>query len=199
MKNSFSVNIAQKKRSFTRNMKLLLAVLLTTSLFAQDKSNQISYTIETTTEYYNNVSIDSVYDLRVELYDKLLNTKLDIPIAEIKSLKKWGSRPNIFGTIIGTAAGAGGGAIAAFYAMMIFHGQGTTENVAPIVAFGGSVILGYKLGSNIFKREYKVIEFEGWTLDEKRNYLIKSKTKQPSGLQQFFQYLRGIRFTYELD
>ena len=97
MKNSFSVDIAQKKRSFTRNMKLLLAVLLTTSLFAQDKSNQISYTIETTTEYYNNVSIDSVYDLRVELYDKLLNAKLDIPIAEIKSLKKWVSRPNIFG------------------------------------------------------------------------------------------------------
>ena len=158
-------------------MKILLPILLTASLFAQDKSNQISYTIETTTEYYNNVSIDSVYGLRVELYDKLLNTKLDIPIAEIKSLKKWGSRPNIFGTIIGTAAGAGGGAIAAFYAMMIFHGQGTTGDVAVIVAFGGSVVLGYKLGSSIFKREYKVIEFEGWTLDEKRNYL-KSKVNQ---------------------
>ena len=111
------------------------------------------------------------------LYNRELNDKLNIPIAEIKSLKQNGLRPNIFGTIIGTAAGAGGGAIAAFYAMMIFHGQGTTENVAPIVAFGGSVILGYKLGSNIFKREYKVIEFEGWTLDEKRNYL-KSKVNQ---------------------
>ena len=76
-------------------MKLLLLIILTTSLFAQDKSNQISYTIETTTEYYNNVSIDSVYDLRVELYDKLLNTKLDIPIAEIKSLKN-GDRDQIY-------------------------------------------------------------------------------------------------------
>ena len=158
-------------------MKFLIAILLTSSLFAQDKSNQISYTIETTTEYYNNVSIDSVYGLWVEVYDSDLNTKVIIPIAEIKSLKQNGLRPNIFVTIIGTAAGAGGGAIAAFYAMMIFHGQGTTENVAPIVAFGGSVILGYKLGSNIFKREYKVIEFEGWTLDEKRNYL-KSKVNQ---------------------
>ena len=180
-------------------MKLFFSIVLTTSLFAQDKSNQNSYAIETTSQYYHNVSIDSVYGLRVGLYDRILKTKLDIPVEEIKSLKQNGLRPNIFVTIIGTAAGAGGGAIAAFYAMMIFHGQGTTENVAPIVAFGGSVILGYKLGSNIFKREYKVIEFEGWTLDEKRNYLIKSKTKQPSGLQQFFQYLRGIKFTYELD
>ena len=152
-------------------MKLFFSIVLTTSLFAQDKSNQNSYAIETTSQYYHNVSIDSVYGLRVGLYDRILKTKLDIPVEEIKSLKQNGLRPNIFVTIIGTAAGAGGGAIAAFYAMMIFHGQGTTENVAPIVAFGGSVILGYKLGSNIFKRGYKVEEFEGWTLDEKRNHL----------------------------
>ena len=172
MKNSFSVNIAQKKRSYTRNIKLLLAVLLTTSLFAQDKSNQISYTIETTTEYYNNVSIDSVYDLRVELYDKLLNTKLDIPIAEIKSLKQNGLRPNMFVTIIGTAVGGAGGVFAAWFATIVFHGNGnTTQAVASIVTLGGSVMLGYFIGSNTFKREYKVVEFEGWTLDKKRNHL----------------------------
>ena len=153
-------------------MKILLPILLTASLFAQDKSNQISYTIETTTEYYNNVSIDSVYGLRVELYDKLLNTKLDIPIAEIKSLKQNGLKPNMFVTIIGTAAGGAGGVFAAWFATIIFHGNGnTTQAVASIVTLGGSVMLGYKLGSSIFKREYKVIEFEGWTLDEKRNYL----------------------------
>ena len=180
-------------------MKLLLPILLTTSLFAQDKGNQNSFAIKTTSQYYKDVSIDSVYGQSVELYDRLLNTQLDIPIAEIKSLKKWGLRSNVFGAIIGTAAGAGGGAIATFYAKMIFHGQGTTGDVAVIVAFGGSVVLGCKLGSSIFKREYKVIEFEGWTLDEKRNYLIKPKVKQLSGLQKFFQYLRGIRFTYELD
>ena len=178
-------------------MKLLLSILFTTSLFAQDKSNQNSYAIETTSQYYQDVSIDSVYGQSVELYDRLLNTKLDIAIAEIRSLKQNGLRPNTFVTIIGTAAGAGGGAIAAF---VITYGPPgpSTESVAALVAFGGSVMLGYKLGSSIFKREYKVIEFEGWTLDEKRNSL-KSKVKQPSGLQKFFQYLRGIRFTYELD
>ena len=158
-------------------MKLFLQIILTTSLFAQDNSNKISYTIETTSQYYQDVSIDSVYGLRVELYDRILKTKLNIPIAEIKSLKQNGLRSNIFATIIGTAAGAGFGAFAAFYAMMIFHSQDTTEDVAVIVSFGGSVMLGYKIGSNIFKREYKVIEFVGWTLDEKRNYL-KSKVNQ---------------------
>ncbi len=133
MKNSFSVNIAQKKRSYTRNMKLLLAVLLTTSIFAQDKSNQISYTIETTTEYYNNVSIDSVYDLRVELYDKLLNTKLDIPIAEIKSLKQNGLRSNTLVTIIGTVGGGFGGAIAGIIIDFGFYGFGRSD--------GGSLII----------------------------------------------------------
>ena len=152
-------------------MKLFLQIILTTSLFAQDNSNKISYTIETTSQYYEDVSIDSVYGLRVELYDRRLNTTLNIPIAEIKSLKQNGLRSNIFATIIGTAAGAGFGAFAAFYAMMIFHSQETTEDVAVIVSFGGSVMLGYKLGSNIFKRGYKVEEFEGWTLDKKRNHL----------------------------
>ena len=188
-----SVLTNRRKISYILNMKLLLAILLTTALFAQDKSNQNLFAIKTTSQYYKSVSIDSVYDLRVELYDKLLDTKLDIPIAEIKSLKQWGLRPNIFGTIIGTAAGAGCGTIAAFYAMMIFHGNGnTTQAGAAIVTLGGSVMLGYKLGRSIFKREYKVVEFDGWTLDEKRNYLVKSKVKQLSGPQKFLQHLRGF-------
>ena len=95
-------------------MKLLFSILLTTSLFAQDKSNQNSFAIKTTSQYYKDVSIDSVYGQSVELYDRLLNTQLDIPIAEIKSLKKWGLRSNVFGAIIGTAAGGFVGNIVGF-------------------------------------------------------------------------------------
>ena len=167
-------------------MKLLLPILLTTSLFAQDKSNQNSYAIdsyaiETTSQYYQDVSLNSVvYGIQVEVYDRRLNTTLNIPIADIKSLKKNGLRPNMFATFIGTAAGAGCGAFAALFAKVMFGSQDNTEEVA-VIAFGGSVMLGYKLGSSISKsaskREYKVIEFDGWTLDEKRNYL-KSKVKQ---------------------
>ena len=162
-------------------MKLLLSIILTTSLFAQDKGNQNSYAIETTSQYYQDVSLDSViYGVQVEVYDRGLNTTLNIPIADIKSLKKNGLRPNTFATIIGTATGAGCGAIAALFAQVMFHSQDNAEEVA-VIAFGGSVMLGYKLGSSISKhgskREYKVVEFDGWTLDEKRNYLVKSKVK----------------------
>ncbi len=155
-------------------MKLFLQIILTTSLFAQDNSNKISYTIETTSQYYQDVSIDSVYGIQVEVYDRSLNTTLNIPIAEIKSLKKNGLRPNMFATIFGTAAGAGCGAFAALFAQVMFNSQDNTNEVA-VIAFGGSVMLGYKLGSSISKREpkreHKVIGFEEWTLDEKRNYL----------------------------
>ena len=161
-------------------MKLLFSILLTASLFAQDKGNQNSYAIdsyaiETTSQYYQDVSLNSVvYGIQVEVYDRRLNTTLNIPIADIKSLKQNGLRPNMFATFIGTAAGAGCGAFAALFAKVMSHSQDNTEEVA-VIAFGGSVMLGYKLGSSISKsaskREYKVIEFEGWTLDEKRNYL----------------------------
>ena len=172
--------------------KLFIIPILIAFAFSQLQSKQASYIIYTDKKVYPNVSIESAYKEEVEVYDRNLDTKVNIPISEIKSLNQNGWRPNIFVTIIGTAAGAGCGAIAALYAGMMFHGQGATANVAPIVAFGGSVMLGYKLGSSIFKREYKVVEFDGWTLDEKRNYLVKSKVKQLSGPQKFLQHLRGF-------
>ena len=151
--------------------KLFIIPILFALIFSQSKNNQIYYRIYTDKKVYPNVSIESAYKEEVEVYDRNLDTKVNIPISEIKSLNQNGWRPNIFVTIIGTAAGAGCGAIAALYAGMMFHGQGATANVAPIVAFGASVMLGYKLGSNIFKRRYKAVEFECWTLDKKINYL----------------------------
>ena len=69
-------------------MKLLLPILLTASLFAQDKSNQNSdaidsYAIETTSQYYQDVLIASVYGQSVELYDRRLKTKLDLSLIHI--------------------------------------------------------------------------------------------------------------------
>ena len=162
-------------------MKFLIAILLTSSLFAQDKSNQISYTIETTTEYYNNVSIDSVYGLWVEVYDSDLNTKVNIPIAEIKSLKQNEWRPNIFVAIIGTAAGGFVGNIVGFIGAIVvspsffeFSPEGALIYLA---ATGGGAISGYRLVRYIYKRKYEIVNFYKWTLDEKRNYL-KSKVNQ---------------------
>ena len=162
-------------------MKFLIAILLTSSLFAQDKSNQISYTIETTTEYYNNVSIDSVYGLWVEVYDSDLNTKVNIPIAEIKSLKQNEWRPNIFVAIIGTAAGGFVGNIVGFIGAIVvspsffeFSPQGALIYLA---ATGGGAISGYRLVRYIYKRKYEIVNFYKWTLDKKRNYLISLVNK----------------------
>ena len=162
-------------------MKFLIAILLTSSLFAQDKSNQISYTIETTTEYYNNVSIDSVYGLWVEVYDSDLNTKVNIPIAEIKSLKQNEWRPNIFVAIIGTAAGGFVGNIVGFIGAIVvspsffeFSPQGALIYLA---ATGGGAISGYRLVRYIYKRKYEIVNFYKWTFDKKRNYLISLVNK----------------------
>ena len=162
-------------------MKFLLAIILTTSLFAQDKSNQISYTIETTTEYYNNVSIDSVYGLWVEVYDSDLNTKVNIPIAEIKSLKQNEWRPNIFVAIIGTAAGGFVGNIVGFIGAIVvspsffeFSPQGALIYLA---ATGGGAISGYRLVRYIYKRKYEIVDFHKWTINKKRNYLMSLVNK----------------------
>ena len=64
--------------------KLFTISILFALAFSQNKSNQVLYAIETTTANHNNVSLESVYGLGLELYDRELNKKLNIPIAEIK-------------------------------------------------------------------------------------------------------------------
>ena len=156
--------------------KLFIIPILFTLAFSQSKGNQVSYAsyaIETTTEKYSNVLIDSVYGLWIEVYDRNLITKVNIPIAEIKSLKQNGWRPNIFVSIIGTAAGGFSGAIAGVFIDIGLYGWSNTNEGAIIIiaGIGAGTMLGYKLGSNIFKRKYKAVEFESWTLDKKINYL----------------------------
>jgi hypothetical protein len=130
-----------------------------------------------------------------------LKDKFKIPIYEIKSLKQNGLKSDQDATFIGTLGGGCIGLIAVAASPKFFknHWDEPTTPGYALLTIGGVAVLGNLIGSNFFKREYKVIEFEGWTLDEKRNYLIKSKVKQLSGRQKFFQYLRGIRFRYELD
>lgn len=154
-------------------MKLLLPILLTTSLFAQDKSNQISYTIETTTGYYQNISIALVDDASIEVYYRNLKDKFKIPIAEIKSLKQNGLKSDQDATFIGTLGGGFVGLIAVAASPKFFknHWDKPTTPGYAILTIGGVAGLGNLIGSNFFKSEYKVVEFRGWSLDKKRNYL----------------------------
>ena len=165
--------------------KLFIIPILFTFAFSQSKGNQVSYAsyaIETTTEKYSNVLIDSVYGLWVEVYDRNLITKVNIPIAEIKSLKQNGWRPNIFVSIIGTAAGGFVGNIVGFIGAFIlspsitesFNSQGFLFYLA---ATGGGALSGYRLVRYIYKRKYEIVDFHKWTIDKKRNYLMSLVNK----------------------
>lgn len=154
-------------------MKLLLPILIATSLFAQDKSNQISYTIETTTGYYQNISIALVDDASIEVYYRNLKDKFKIPLDEINSLKQNGLKRDQGAAVIRTLAGGLVGLIVVAESSIFFENsinQWISRGIALFV-IGGGARLGYLIGSNFFRSEYKLVEFGGWTLDEKRNYL----------------------------
>ena len=153
--------------------KLFIIPILFALIFSQSKNNQIYYRIYTDKKVYPNVSIESVYKEEVEVYDKYWNHKLNIPITEIRTLRQIGGKPNIFATIIGTVGGGFSGAIAGIFIDIGLYGWSNTNEGAIIIiaGIGAGTMLGYKLGSNIFKRKYKAVEFESWTLDKKISYL----------------------------
>ncbi len=162
--------------------KLFTIPILFALAFSQNKSNQVLYAIETTTANYNNVSLESVYGLGLELYDRELNNKLNIPIAEIKTLRQNGWKTNDLATFIFTIAGVSGGSIAGIFIDIGLFATlwGATNNrqaLIYLVSIGCGAGIGYKLGKNIFKRRYKLIEFESWTLDKKINYLMSIVNK----------------------
>ena len=159
--------------------KLFTIPILFALAFSQSKGNQVShasYAIETTTANYNNVSLESVYGLGLELYDRELNNKLNIPITEIKTLRQNGWKTNDLATFIFTIAGGASGSIAGIFIDIGLFATpwGTTNNwqaLIYLVSIGGGARIGYKLGKSIFKERYKAVEFDRWSLDEKIKYL----------------------------
>ena len=162
--------------------KLFTIPILFALAFSQNKSNQVLYAIETTTANYNNVSLESVDGLGLELYDRELNNKLNIPIAEIKTLRQNGWKTNDLATFIFTIAGGASGSIAGIFIDIGLFATpwGATNDwqaLIYLVSIGGGARIGYKLGKSIFKRRYKALEFEGLTLDKKINYLMSLVNK----------------------
>ena len=152
--------------------RIIIIPILFALAFSQNKSNQISYTIETTSaKYYIIDSIELINNEAIKVYDSGLQNSFIIPIAEVKTLRQNGKRPNELITLVGTAAGGFCGYIVGIMTSFIVFDISTIGQLVTISGLGGGAILGYKFGSSIFKRRYKVIEFEGWTLDKKINYL----------------------------
>ena len=157
--------------------KLFTIPILFALAFSQNKSNQISYTIETTSaKYYMIDSIELINNEAIKVYDSGLQNNFIIPIAEIKTLRQNGWKTNDLATFIFTIAGGASGSIAGIFIDIGLFATpwGATNDwqaLIYLVSIGGGARIGYKLGKSIFKRRYKAVEFEGWTLDKKINYL----------------------------
>ena len=157
--------------------KLFTIPILFALAFSQNKSNQISYTIETSSaKYYIIDSIELINNEAIKVYDSGLQNNFIFPIAEIKTLRQNGWKTNDLATFIFTIAGGASGSIAGIFIDIGLFATpwGTTNNwqaLIYLVSIGGGARIGYKLGKSIFKRRYKAVEFEGWTLDRKINYL----------------------------
>ena len=157
--------------------RIIIIPILFALAFSQNKSNQISYTIETTSaKYYMIDSIELINNEAIKVYDSGLQNNFIIPITEIKTLRQNGWKTNDLATFIFTIAGVSGGSIAGIFIDIGLFATpwGTTNNwqaLIYLVSIGGGARIGYKLGKSIFKRRNKAVEFEGWTLDKKINYL----------------------------
>ena len=157
--------------------RIIIIPILFALAFSQNKSNQISYTIETTSaKYYMIDSIELINNEAIKVYDSGLQNNFIFPIAEIKTLRQNGWKTNDLATFIFTIVGGVGGSIAGIFIDIGLFATpwGTTNNwqaLIYLVSIGGGARIGYKLGKSIFKRRYKALEFEGLTLDKKINYL----------------------------
>ena len=163
--------------------KLFTIPILFALAFSQNKSNQISYTIETTSaKYYMIDSIELINNEAIKVYDSGLQNNFIIPIAEIKTLRQNGWKTNDLATFIFLIAGGASGSIAGIFIDIGLFATpwGATNDwqaLIYLVSIGGGARIGYKLSKSIFKRRYKPLEFEGLTLDKKINYLMSLVNK----------------------
>ena len=163
--------------------RIIIIPILFALAFSQNKSNQISYIIETTSaKYYMIDSIELINNEAIKVYDSGLQNNFIFPIAEIKTLRQNGWKTNDLATFIFTIAGGASGSIAGIFIDIGLFATpwGATNDwqaLIYLVSIGGGARIGYKLSKSIFKRRYKALEFEGLTLDKKINYLTSLVNK----------------------
>tara|TARA_A100001388_G_C28665971_1_gene449135 strand:+ start:438 stop:932 length:495 start_codon:yes stop_codon:yes gene_type:complete len=164
-------------------MKLVLLIILTASVFAQDKSNQNSYSIYADTGYYHNVILHQVKSSNLIAQNKSSTKKYTIPISSINKIKIKETGSTNLGKVFCVSLGAYGGAVIALLSNGGFamgSPDATTSSSDTAVVWGGLAIgiwIGNKFGSSLFGRQTEFVSFKNKTLAEKRNYL-KSKVNQ---------------------
>ena len=165
--------------------KLFIIPILFALIFSQSKNNQIYYRIYTDTKSYPNVSIESVYNEEVEVYDRNLNVKFNIAIASIKIIQQKGLKPSFFGQTIG----AGGGIFCGFMSGLLwgplimgaeffypFSYPSQSElllyRILVFTSMGGGAVLGSKfIGKFFASKPYGSMNLADFSIPEKKAYL----------------------------
>ena len=164
-------------------MKLLLPIIFTTSLFAQDKNNQNSYSIYTNTGYYHNVILHQVKNSDLIAQNKSSTKKYTIPISSINKIKIKETGSTNFGKVFCVSLGALGGTVIALFSnggVSMMSPDATTSSSDTAVVWGGMAIglwIGNKFGSILFGRQTELVSFKDKTLGEKINF-FKSRVNK---------------------
>tara|TARA_B100001027_G_scaffold207802_1_gene172533 strand:- start:43 stop:516 length:474 start_codon:yes stop_codon:yes gene_type:complete len=151
-------------------MKFLFPILLITSVIAQPKSNQFSYTIYTDKGTYHNVILHQVIGSDLIIYEKNYFKRHIVPISSIKSslLKAKGS--NSTGTSCIGCALAGG--LIGLGLDSQSSGSDLTGGfsipIAPFAILGG-ILIGIIQGT--YASQNQLVSLEDKSLDEKIDYL----------------------------
>ena len=157
-------------------MKFLFPILLITLDIAQSKSNQVSYTIFTDTQTYNNVTLHQVIGSDLILYEKNYFKRHIVPISSIKSSSLKAKGSNSTGNscmgcaLVGGLIGLGLDSQSSGSDLT----GGFSIPIAPFAILGG-IVIGIMQGA--YASQNQLVSLEDKSLDEKINY-FKSRVNK---------------------
>ena len=157
-------------------MKFLFPILLITLNIAQSKSNQVSYTIFTDTQTYNNVTLHQVIGSDLIVYEKNYFKRHIVPISSIKSSSLKAKGSNSTGNscmgcaLVGGLIGLGLDSQSSGSDLT----GGFSIPIAPFAILGG-IVIGIMQGA--YASQNQLVSLEDKSLDEKINY-FKSRVNK---------------------
>ena len=157
-------------------MKFLFPILLITLDIAQSKSNQVSYTIFTDTQTYNNVTLHQVIGSDLIVYEKNYFKRHIVPISSIKSSSLKAKGSNSTGNscmgcaLVGGLIGLGLDSQSSGSDLT----GGFSISIAPFAILGG-IVIGIMQGA--YASQNQLVSLEHKSLDEKINY-FKSRVNK---------------------
>ena len=157
-------------------MKYLFAILLISSLIAQNTSNQNSYSIYTNTGFYHNVVMHEVNSYDLIATNKSRTKKYAIPISSINRIRIRVPGSSVLGRVFCTGFGALGGTMIALFSnggVSMGSPDATTSDSDTAVVLSGlaiGLLIGNSVGGSLFGSQTEFVSLKDKTLGEKRNY-----------------------------